>query len=644
MAAKKVRRFILRFFIAIIVVVIALIILWESGLAGGYLLRLAGSRIGVELTADRVRVGLDGTLRLNRFSATFEDDLDPFFTAHRVSIATVGLREFINSLEFNVTAIELVSPTLTLRSDVDGQWNIEPLLTKKNDRPEESQTTGTPQIPDVSITNGTFHFERSGKAPVHVSHIALTSTTTDDGQIKTAMTLPGNNRIKGIVDLDSLAHKLTVHIEDVAALPEPAKAEIPAMLTVHAEWEGHISSRQPWAVGGKLIVHNLSFGEMDAALQAAVAMDAESMSAKLDWLTFNPWANVSKLNGQPDAITADQGVLIVPFAAGRVDLEGLGLSLLGGHLTVDASVNLKHWQHSKAAIVLTDIHPSILHTAEGLEEMTINGAVTLEPATDPRPMEPMAVSLDLRLEGVPFEAAGLGHITAEAYLGETRLVTQNAAIPVFGGVVSPWFSLTRRADEIFVHIISDFKDIDLNHLVQTFNDDTDTVPGTLNGTLRCRTSGALRSLSGGGEIHLTNSDLVRTRIVGAVLSAMNLTSDNVEPQGQGTIKLTAHGQRFEITSFEYYNRGIEIRGAGAVQDFTQGKASPISGFVTGSARPLRQSRIPGTRELDQLLKGLQAGLTSVKVEGTLGQPEPRIVTMTEIHDAFRALLQVQIQE
>lgn len=644
MAAKRARRF--RFFLKVllvlIVIAVVLVVLLETGHAGRYVLRLVGHRMGIEVAAHRVRVGLDGRLRIIQLSAALEAEQDPFFSADIIVIRMNNLKDLLATFELNISKISLAEPMLALRRDEQGTLNIACLLDQWADRPRRS---GPAVIPDVYLINGTFLFDQAGQTPLRISDIAFHSTTDSTGRLKATLSLPENNTVDGLIDLDTLDLRLTADIQNSAALPEAIATPLGDLNHLKAQWNGRIDSQPPWMISGDLLIENLSFNKVTGSLQAHIAIHPDHLAADIERLAVDPWTLWGSLDDRPDAVTADKGTIRYTYAESRIDMTALELSLLDGKTVIDATVFAQQPQQSRVEIEFTEIQPPApLLSGTLFENTSLSGAFNMSPSSDRRAMEPIAVSLRLRLDGPLFQAADLEEITAEGYLGDTRLVTQSVTIPVFGGVVSPWISLTRRDEEVFTHLITDFERIDIDRLVHTIYPEAQSVPGVLSGTVRCRTSGSLQTLSGSADIALTDSDLMQTNIIGAVYAAMNLSFGRMEPRGQGKITLAAQSRKVDIMSFEYFNRGVDIRGAGAIEDITQGKASPISGFVTGSMRPLRDTRIPGRRELDRLISGLQTGLTTVKVEGTVGDPAPRVVPMPEIHNAFRALLWQQLRE
>ena len=154
----------------------------------------------------------------------------------------------------------------------------------------------------------------------------------------------------------------------------------------------------------------------------------------------------------------------------------------------------------------------------------------------------------------------------------------------------------------------------------------------------------LRRLTGTADFQLNETDLVNNNVIAILYNSLNLKFNQAQPTGVGQISLRAEGPTLQIPSFYYFNRGVEVRGAGAIKDLNQGKDSPVEGYAIGSTRPLKGIHLPGVEELDKLMTSLQKGAASVRIEGTLGKPEAKVVSFPEISSAVRRLLWGQLRE
>jgi hypothetical protein len=153
----------------------------------------------------------------------------------------------------------------------------------------------------------------------------------------------------------------------------------------------------------------------------------------------------------------------------------------------------------------------------------------------------------------------------------------------------------------------------------------------------------LRRSTGEAELELTESDLVDNKIIRTLYDAIGLKLDKRKPTGQGRVKLQAEGSRLQIPSFFYSNRGVEVRGAGTIEDLGLGLESPIGGYAVSTPRPLKGMTLPGTENLDKLIYALQSDVACVNIEGNLGKPIVRTVAFPKIREEFRRLLWSQLR-
>jgi hypothetical protein len=71
--------------------------------------------------------------------------------------------------------------------------------------------------------------------------------------------------------------------------------------------------------------------------------------------------------------------------------------------------------------------------------------------------------------------------------------------------------------------------------------------------------------------------------------------------------------------------------------------SKIEGYVVGSARPLSALKIPFLADVDQIMAVLQSNLTTVKVSGTVEQPQVKTATFSDVGDALKRFMGAQVQ-
>jgi len=630
-AVKKALRFILTLIVILTALVTITVVLFRLGIAGRYIVGWMGDYIGVELHGERVDFGLDGELRISGFSFGLPDE-EPFFTADQIQISVSSAKEIFSTRQVEVNRIQLVSPNFTLQRDELGRWNIQPILELRRPDPEPVR-----QLPEIEIVDGTFNYISPDGRVITAPNIQFNSTMADNGKYAFTLSPSGNNKIEGFVDLESLEHEAVFAIEEAQSVFSPGIAELNEHARLLTEWRGRVISQQPFELEGALDLSSLSAEGVELAGRAEVEADKCGLSVLLGW--FNIDAR-QRLSGRPFStgdIRVENGILSYDYAAKKFALDDLDVAFNGGKVGVNGDFYTDRWLESSGRIDFKDIRVSEIF-ADFDEDVKAGGYLDFAPAADARALEPLKISLGMDISGGIFEAAKLGQITANAYVGKKRLITETFDIPVFDGLVQPWFSLTKREGEFFGHVICDVGDVDINMIVQSFKPNAEPVPGRINGTARVRGLGNIKTLSGNADFSLRGSDLMHTEIIGAVYNILNLRLVELEPTGRGHISLAFAGDDIEIRDFEYFNRGVEVLGAGFVRSVSLGMDAPIDGVATGSLRPLRDTGVPGGKELDRLLQGLQVGFTSVKVEGTVGKTSTRVVPLPEVSGAIRNLL------
>ncbi|HPC95497.1 MAG TPA: hypothetical protein PLU87_11175 [Sedimentisphaerales bacterium] len=332
-----------------------------------------------------------------------------------------------------------------------------------------------------------------------------------------------------------------------------------------------------------------------------------------------------------------------------LDVRELGGELLGGRLQGAAKIPLDRWTASAGQIQWQGIELSRLAglwPAAADFQGDVTGTLVAGPK-DPevRALEPLRLELHAEIPDGHFRRVRLDGCHLTAYVGEQRLLVDKIDIHMAGGLLEGWTRVSRRDDEFHFASVIDFNDIDLNELSQvTTSGDRSRMYGRLAGRATLLTSSDWRHLSGQADLSISQSDLGATPILRTLYDALNLNLGPSKPEGTGQVKVQFDGMRIRIPSFVYFNRGVEVRGAGGIEDLTRGLQSPIEGYAVGSTRVLKGIRLPGVRELDRLMASLQTGAASVTIAGTLARVEVAIVPLPVVSGPLRHLLWSQLRE
>jgi hypothetical protein len=338
----------------------------------------------------------------------------------------------------------------------------------------------------------------------------------------------------------------------------------------------------------------------------------------------------------------------------RAELEGSHVYLrdfefnaLEGKITGQAEISLESWLHSRAEFKAENVDLNQLAAWwPELKDLQgrLQGGFSIRPAEVPRPLEPLQLDAKLHIDYGSYRGAALNKSEIRAFAGAKRFLIDQSQTELMSGRLEIRGGWARHAGKIQTHLHTRLDHIDLNQLAHVIDPNAPQIAGLVEGTGMLVTSSDLHRLMAKADLQLTKSDLMNHSVVSLLYNTLNLNFDSEQPEGKGRIKLYAAGKTLQIPSFEYYNRGVEIRGAGAIQDLHQDSASPVDGYAIAMTRPLKGTKLPGVRDLDELIHSLQKGIASVEISGTLGRPESSVVPFPEIRSAFRRLLWGQLRE
>jgi hypothetical protein len=333
-------------------------------------------------------------------------------------------------------------------------------------------------------------------------------------------------------------------------------------------------------------------------------------------------------------------------------VQELYAEALGGTVEGRAQIQVNRWIDSSASLRWQGIRPRMLQTWVPQFER-FEGAVSgfFEAETSPpsaRPPEPMRFALWAEVDDGWFGPAAVDSCRITGHLGETRLLIDGSELRILDGQVKTRVRISTHEDVRYGNLAADFNDLNLDQIVHVANPEAMRHIGYLSGTASLLGSSAVLAkdfspLQGEARISLTKSDLGNNSIIGSLYSTLNLQFGSQEPNGTGDVTIRLEGPSLRIPSFMYFNRGVEVRGAGQIDNLNRGGESPVTGFAVGSTRVLKGINLPGVRSLDRLLATFQSGAASVSIGGTLAQTEVKVVPLPVVLGPFRNLLWSQLR-
>ncbi len=331
-----------------------------------------------------------------------------------------------------------------------------------------------------------------------------------------------------------------------------------------------------------------------------------------------------------------------------LEVQDLYVETLGGSVEGAARIVLDHWGDSTANLTWQEIQPRSLeqlwpqfHKCVG----EVSGRLVVEQTSEQsRPLGPMRFMVEAHAAGGRYGPAEVSGCHVVGYLDGNRMVINDGTVEAFGGRINARGSVSRHALAYHASAITDFNSLDLDQLVHVVDPNAREHIGLVTGRISLLSSLDQRTLSGQGDIRLTRSDLIDNRAIAMLYSALNLNIGGREPKGTGRIQVLLEGSSLTIPSFEYFNRGIEIRGAGRIGDVYAGDESPVKGYAVGSTRVFKGISLPGVRSLDRLMASLQSGAAAVQIAGTLDDVEVKTIPLPSISGDLRRLLWAQLRE
>ncbi|MCX5645197.1 MAG: hypothetical protein NTZ17_11020 [Phycisphaerae bacterium] len=270
---------------------------------------------------------------------------------------------------------------------------------------------------------------------------------------------------------------------------------------------------------------------------------------------------------------------------------------------------------------------------------------TIAPGEGPPPLGPMRFVLDANMAGDRFGPAQIDICQITGYVDQTRLLIDNACFDVLGGRLKARARLSQHTDKYYGSIATDFNNLNLDQLVHAIDPNASEHVGRLSGSATILPAFQNQVLlAGEARINLTESDLVNNGVTQTLYNTLSLHFGSQKPTGTGEIRLSFQGPAVAISSAQYFNRGVEIRGAGAIKDINLGGDSPIEGYAVASTRILKGAKLPGIGSLDRVMDLFQTGAASVKIAGVLDNAQVKVVPLPEILSPFRRLLWAQLKE
>jgi hypothetical protein len=335
----------------------------------------------------------------------------------------------------------------------------------------------------------------------------------------------------------------------------------------------------------------------------------------------------------------------------RIDLKSIGGNILGGKLSGDGYLYLDQPFLSAGRVAWENIDTTRLielyPVVQGLGG-NFSGNVTFAPTprqTHPDATGPFGISGRIHSDGGYFKYVELGDLEFLAYLDDRRVSLDKLNWRIDGGQLNAWARATRYDQFPFAHVRADFENLSLDplmHSLQPPDRPHKEMLGKLSGRLVAAgnpySDQGRREASGEFDVRITESDLANVGFINALYSILSVRLGKQPPSGHGHVTARLEGERLEIPTMRYQNRGVDVWMSGAILDVFQGGTSPVEAQAAGSARPLKDLKLPFMADVDQVLKALQGGLATVDIGGTVREPVIKVIPFAASGDTFRRFM------
>lgn len=334
---------------------------------------------------------------------------------------------------------------------------------------------------------------------------------------------------------------------------------------------------------------------------------------------------------------------------------------VGGRIEGDGTIDFDHPLLSSGRIQWQGVQAqSILALAPALNglEGQYSGAVRFAPTdarTDRDATGPFAVSGELRSSGGSWKGLPIGdaefiahgdyHSGTRATGPSARAVVDRLRWDLAGGHIVGWSRVTWYDLEPYLQVNVDFDKLSLDQIVKAARPAGQVhkpIPGLLSGTAMAVgnpfTDRGRDASSGEATVRLTDSDLANVKIVNLLYSIMSVQLGPSKPTGKGFIEARLEGKRLEIPVMRYFNRGADLWANAAVVNIFDGDDSPIEGTAAGSIKPLRELKLPFMADVDKIISALSGSVATVKLQGAVGEPDPKVIPFSATGEAFRRFM------
>jgi hypothetical protein len=579
--ARRWRRICLAILCALVLIIAAVQIVFSTDLPRNLLIAEVQKETGLRVTAGSVSTGFFSRTTLDDLALALPTSDKAFLTVPVLKLDHTWLLGLLIGDSLKVHVVSIDHLHLDIIENSEGKWNVQ--------KAAEFLSRGNDKPSKPSAGNPDL-------PAVEITHAEIVIT-------------------------DNQRRSVTLENVNVKGMPSGAdnwqcRVEVPDHLDLNAQ----VAPGGSWA-------HEVDF-------------DIRNVRSLIDQWN-DPYPVPSVIQGKWSG-RVESGRLV-----GQLTISKTQMQTLSGKVGGNASVDLANPYQSRLDLSWQDLVPSDLRSSvHALRSMSgsVSGSLQIQPATDPHPLEPLAINLQLRSNGVQFSEYKIGDLLANGFFSRDRFVLRDTRehptqFTFAGNVVHFWGRLTRHSDGIYQSLLElNLQNAQLDTILPAGSKIAKT-PGLLSGQITIIGRPQDPELSSGqGALTLEKTDLAGTGPIAFLYNLMHVGHDANKPTGSGSVNFTIQNKNIYLSSLRYFDKGTEVRLSGEIDDISRLPHSRVSIIAVGSIRPLASIHIPGLSDFDDALATIQHSAFAIKITGYLDKPTEKAIPFAEVGNEMKSLL------
>jgi hypothetical protein len=331
-ASQRVRRWIRRIILCSVVlvlfaVVLIQVLLWTD-LPRQYIVRAAGSKLGIKVSAASLSTSWTGSTTIKDLTLTLPIEQDAFFAASEIHLSHTALPMILLKRSTTFKSIDINAPTLVVRQSKAGRWNIQDIVaTFAESNGDNNTKPNRINLLRLEITNGKIKIVDPNDETHEIGPMNFHGERQELLSWQFEANIPSKLNLQGVIASGSLKmHRIKFTIDQMDDL---LQAWIPTYLCpqyLAGQWDGRLLDQK---LNGKLKLDSLRFAAAQVQGSATVQVDPNHILIQPENLSVlqkqlpNQQVNIvsGSINLSPDRIKAEHLVFKSEGLVGRLNAQ-----------------------------------------------------------------------------------------------------------------------------------------------------------------------------------------------------------------------------------------------------------------------------------------------------------------------------------